>query len=64
MNNDLKRLESRGKQLIRNLMKFETNIPKELITEDLKGFIEKQIVVLDTSISILLLLLKRINDEN
>lgn len=63
MNNDLKRLELKGNQLIRSFMKIEKNIPKEFIPEDLKGFLEKQIMILDTTISVLLLLLKRINNE-
>lgn len=64
MNNDLQKLELRGKQLVQNFIKFEKKLPKNLIAKDLKRILEKQIVILDTTMNTLILLIKLINNKN
>lgn len=64
MNDNLKKVELRGKQLVQNFMKIEKRLRRESLPEEWNALLEKQIVVLDASITALLLLLKRLGERD
>lgn len=60
MDNDLKKIELRGKRLVQGFMRIERKLRRRPLPEDWNALLEKQIVILDASLTALLLLLKKL----